>query len=365
MTRRGVNPGDGPDRPVLKTRSPNVRIALAPTRLGGPRSFASIAAVLAVWILVGTGAAQPRPDVTLWIPADSVRAGEPFDLVIEGSTPAHRGIAFPSATVDSAFGDLEVLRRSDVHTRQVGNWYAIDSVAYTVKTSARDSVRIPPVPIRVDAAVGTLTTFTVPRTVRITDPRGGSSSRVVEEPSGPVAWWVLIGLVAAGLGGGIYLWGRFRHGNWDRETDSSEEPSAATDADSAAYEAAVHQLRTLQTSNVAEPDAVEAFYVALADVLRTYVSRRWDIATEGRTTQELVRSLDRQADLPSTVVERLQRILEEADRVKFAGARPSPSTAEETLQTARAVLDALGAAPASKDPSEEAAPPSDPDAASR
>ena len=95
--------------------------------------------------------------------------------MIESSTPAYRGIAFPSAAADSVFGDLEVLDRSDVYTRPVGSGYAIDSVSYTVKTPARDSVRIPRVPIRVDAAAGTLTTFTVLRTVQVADRRDGAS----------------------------------------------------------------------------------------------------------------------------------------------------------------------------------------------
>ena len=128
-----------------------------------------------MWVLMGTTVAQPRPDVTLWIPGDSIPADDSFAAMIESSTPAHRGTAFPSAAADSVFGDLAVLDRSDVYTRPVGSGYAIYSVSYAVKTSARDSVRIPRVPIRVDAAAGTLTTFTVPRTVQVADRHDGAS----------------------------------------------------------------------------------------------------------------------------------------------------------------------------------------------
>lgn len=324
-----------------------MRISLYSVRLGGTCRFSSLTAVLAIWILMGTGAAQPRPDVTLWIPGDSIPSGEPFALMIESSTPAHRGIAFPPATADSVFGSLEVLSRSDVYTRQVGGGYAIDSVSYTVQTSARDSFRIPAVPIRVDAAVGTLTTHTVPRTVWVADGRNRSSASMrAEEPARFPNWgWLLIGLVAVISGGSVYLWHR------SREADASQKESASTrspkreKAPSAPHEAATRRLDALPSSDLSTPDAVETFYVTLADILRTYLAHRWDLATEKHTTQELMVLLDRQTGVPPSAIEQLRRVLEQSDRVKFAGARPDPSAAEEALQAAQRALDLLEEAP--------------------
>lgn len=305
-----------------------------------------------MWVLMGTTVAQPSPDVTLWIPGDSVPADDAFALMIESSTPAHRGIAFPTAAADSVFGDLEVLDRSDVYTRPVGSGYAIDSVSYTVRTSARDSVRIPPVPVRVDAAVGTLTTFTVPRTVQVADRHDGSSSGAQrEEASGLSAWWwTLIGLVAVMLGGGVYLWREAHADLSSREENAPVEASVVEEVPPSPHETATRRLGELQSSDLSTPDAVESFYVTLADVLRTYLSRRWDLTTEERTTQELMTLLDRHADVPPTATEQLRHVLEQTDRVKFAGARPDPSAAADALETARAALDDLEAASSRSDP---------------
>jgi hypothetical protein len=342
VTRRKTNLGGGSVVPSQKARDLNVRNASVSTRPGGRCPIIGLTALLAVWVLGGTTAAQPRPDVTLWIPADSVPPGEPFALMIESSTPAHRGIAFPPATADSVFGSLEVLRRSDVYTRRVGGGYAIDSVSYTVQTSARDSIRIPPVPIRVDAAVGTLTTFTEPRAVWIADdPDSFTSSARAQKGSSrlPGVGWMLVGLVAAGVGGS-YLWYRSRENHSSQEASPSTESPATGEATSP-HESAIRRLDALQSSDLSTSDDVEAFYVTLADVLRTYLSRRWALATEERTTQELMTLLDRRTDVPPSAIEQLRHVLEQSDRVKFAGVRPDSSTAEEALHSARTVLNLL------------------------
>jgi hypothetical protein len=301
-----------------------------------------MATLVAAWGLFGAALAQPRPDVTLWIPGDSVTTGEPFALTIESSTPAHRGIAFPPATTDTAFGELEVLGRSDVYTRRVGAGYAIDSVSYTVRTSARDSVRIPRVPIRVDVAVGTLTTFTLPRTVKVQAARESALPNPFGwDASGRLPWLVLALVVGGALYGVAHLWRERRDESPARDTRSSEPPSPPGDADADPYDAATAQLRELEARNWTDPATVEAVHVALADVVRTYLSRQLDIATEERTTEDLLALLDRRSDVPADAIEPLRTALEQADRVKFAAARPAPAAVEDTIEAARSALDRL------------------------
>lgn len=320
------------------------------------RILAGTAALVAAWGLLGAALAQPRPDVTLWVAADSVTTGEPFALNIESSTPAHRGIAFPPAT-DSIFGELEVLRRSDVHTRRAGSGYAIDSVSYTVRTSARDSVRIPRVPIRVDAATGTLTTFTLPRTVKVQAARESAVPNPFGRDAPKALPWLVVALVAGGaLYGATHLWGERRNESHGLGPPSPEPSSAPGDADADPYQAATTRLRELQARDRTDPAAVEAVHVTLASVVRTYLSQRLGIATEGRTTAELLAVLDHRSDVPPEAVEPLRTALEQADRVKFAAARPDPATTDAALRTARTALDRLEAAPS---PSPDAGPQSE------
>ncbi len=290
-----------------------------------------------MWGGGGSASAQPRPDVAIWVSADTVTAGEPFLINIESSTPAHRGIAFPPAA-DSVFGELEVLGRSDVHTRRVGAGHAIDSVSYTVRTSARDSVRIPPIPIRVDAATGTLTTFTKPRAAKVrARPQSAILNPFEQSASDPFRWLVLALVVSGALYGAVSRWTGVRE-----ERPSQEEPSPDTDqVDPDAYDDAARTLDELAARDLTDPATVEAVHVTLADVVRTYVSRRLGIATEDRTTEDLLAVLEHRSDVPPEALEALRPALEQADRVKFAATRPDPSDTEEALQAAVTALDVL------------------------
>lgn len=310
------------------------------------RLFIGVAIVAVVWGRLGAASAQPRPDITLWVEGDSVTAGEPFILNIEGSTPAHRGIWFPSADADSVFGGLEILERSQMYTRRVGGGYAIDSVAYTMRTSARDSVRIPPVPIRVDVAVGTLTTHTDPYTVWVRRDRQAASSGLfgtvaADAPAATYGWWGLVVGMIGLLGGGAYLWITRRGGAPSQSPPAPPQEPVPVGESDAPYETTRQRLRDLQARDRASPDAIEAFYVDLADAVRAYLSRRLGLPTRQHTTRELMEALSRRADVPPGAVKQLRSVLEEADRVKFAALRPAPATAEEALAFARAGLDAI------------------------
>jgi hypothetical protein len=109
----------------------------------------------------------------------------------------------------------------------------------------------------------------------------------------------------------------------------------------------MRRLRSLQSRDLTDPDDVESFYVALSDTVRTYLSARLNIAARERTTRELRTVLDRRAEVPPTAVEHLHSVLEQADLVKFADARPNPARATEALKAARTAIEAIeDAAPA-------------------
>jgi len=304
---------------------------------------------------VGGVAAQPRPDVALHGVADSIAPHERFTLTISASVPAHRAVQFPAADAGpSVFGDLTVLSRSPVRKQRVGAGYAIRSVTYEVSTAASDSVRVPPLPVRVDAAADTVVTSTLPRTIYVTSGPETVVSHLREEslpaPGRPVwTWVVLAGVAIALLGGGTYLWTNARGADAPAPTTENTTDEAPTP-----QEVAMRRLRALQSRTLTDPDAVESLYVALSDTLRTYLSRRLGVAARERTTREVRATLDRRAEVPPTAAEHVHTVLEQADLVKFAGARPAPSLAEEALRTARTAIATLEeTTPAETSPEDE------------
>ena len=296
--------------------------------------------ILACW---GAGHAwgQPRPDVTSWVKPDTIRGGEAFTLNVTASTPAHREVWFPEADADSSvFGELTVLRRSKVYSRPVGVMYALDSVAYTVTTSALDSVRVPPVPVWVDAGVDTVKTHTQPFAVPIAAGGGQTVLRGVNPGSAPggILGWGLLGVVVAAGLGGVYAW---RH--IETKPSGNSEPTGFNAAESACspHEAARQELDPLRTRDRGEERDVESIYVTLTGVVRAYLSSRLDIPARESTTSELIACLCEHDDVPSSAADRLQAVLEEADLVKFAGVRPDTAVAREHVTDVQAALDAI------------------------
>jgi hypothetical protein len=315
------------------------------------RRIVGLTAVLACG-LVGVAEGQPRPDVTSWVTPDTVQRGEPFTLIVTANTPAHRAVGFPKVPTDSSvFGPLRVQRRSRTYTRRVGGLYAIDSVAYTVTTIAPDSVRIPPLPIRIDAGVGTLVTRTRPRVVQVAAAPPHPLLGIVKGGPGPArawGWAALIVALAAGAGSGFYLWARRRTNKTAvAEGEAAEEKIRTAQEASAGLPAETERrLDELESADPTDPEAVTELYVELAAVVRTVLTREFDLSGQERTTADLRAMLDRHDEVPPSATGALQNVLEEAELVKYAGRRPDAETARRALRAARTGLRHLADAPA-------------------
>ena len=301
--------------------------------------------VLLGWSLLGAAVAQPRLDV--YVSADSVRIGERFVVSVVAE---HRGeveLAFPAADAGpGVFGELEVLTRSAPRRRAVGSGQ-VDSVAYTATTFALDSVRVPSLPVQVIAEGDTSTARTPARTATVVSVVGPDAEGLygvappAPFPRPPWMWGGLALVAAALLGGAAYLWWR-----WRRAPEAV--PSGIRPAvDQTPYEAATARIRRLETYDLSDLDAVKPFYVELSQALRVYLAREWDVAAPERTTGEVVDTLDRRPDVPDAAVPRVRAVLELADLVKFADARPAPEDHEKAVREARSALDTLEASHAS------------------
>ena len=69
------------------------------------------------------------------------------------------------------------------------------------------------------------------------------------------------------------------------------------------------------------------YYSALTDILRTYISRRWEVGAMEMTTDEIIDAL-RPLELPDKARMDLTAILRDGDLVKFAKATPEAETNE-------------------------------------
>ena len=301
---------------------------------GLPRGL-GVLVLVALWGVFGDAAAQPTPDIAAWTVSDSVVVGETFILNVTSSTPAHRAVGFPEASADSGrFGELTVLGRSRVHTRRVGAGYAIDSVAYTVRTSTSGTVRVPPIPVWVDAGVDTVVAHTHPRTVWVSSSTIETTASASDAPAETdmVFWGAWAAVVALLIGGGRFFWTHV--GTADGSAVEAISPGTAESP--TPFRAAVDRLDELQPP--AAPSDAGDCCVECADIMRVYLADRLGVAAFTSTTGDLLRRLQAHPEVSQAAHRQIGEVLRRADLVKFAGARPEAETVERSLSAARTAL---------------------------
>ena len=301
-----------------------------------------------------SGAAQAQ-QVRAYASVDSVYVGERFTLSLVARHQFDTAALFPDSGTAS-FGDLTVLDRSAPSHRYLGSdapGARVDSVAFTVTTFALDSARVPALPVQFasegDTTAAASPSLLIPVRSVVPDDAGGlrgmAAPAAFPEPRWP---WAVLGLVALVLLGGLYYY-------W-RERQATEEAPAPPKTDRrSAYEIATDRLNELTPpSRAASAEAIKRFYVELTHILRTYLARMLGVAAMERTTHELLTALRGHKHVPEPALRLVQRVLEQADPVKFADATPSPDTHQEALRQTRAAIETIEKAARPKPAPDEA-----------
>ena len=99
------------------------------------------------------------------------------------------------------------------------------------------------------------------------------------------------------------------------------------------YELAMQRLSQLDEKSLWQAGKVKLYYIELTDIIRTYIERELNIPALESTTDELMETIKdfnniKTLDLPKETVDNLQKLLQEADLVKFAKYKPIESDIE-------------------------------------
>ncbi len=192
--------------------------------------------------------------------------------------------------------------------------------------------------------------FEVDTTLAITD--------IKDIEKAPIWWWgifrwVLLAIVLLLLAvGGWYLW------RWYQKNRKPEEEPIDPELLRPADEVALEKLDEIKAQKIWKDGKVKEYQTELTDVVREYISRRFDVQSAEKTSDETLRELkpilvkgkNPSPALPSkegeTVLfngskeegkelyERLKKMLQLADLVKFAKWHTTPDENEMALTTA-------------------------------
>ena len=99
------------------------------------------------------------------------------------------------------------------------------------------------------------------------------------------------------------------------------------------YEEAMINLQNLKAAQLWQQGQEKEYFTGLTDILRVYIDRRFDINAVEMTSSQIIETLKKN-DETRAVNEQLGMILEIADIVKFANARPLADDNEVAYQRA-------------------------------
>lgn len=148
--------------------------------------------------------------------------------------------------------------------------------------------------------------------------------------NGPALWvLILIAAAAAGLIAAVILLLRKR-----KKSDVGESLLPADPPHIEAYKA----LDTLSRENLLAKGDYKRYYVLLSEIIRKYMSRRFEIDTLEQTTKEIFRQIEK-LELTREVRNQFKEFMNQCDLVKFAKYIPTGSQARESLETAYYIVD--------------------------
>src|SRR5690554_1084025 len=151
--------------------------------------------------------------------------------------------------------------------------------------------------------------------------------------------WLLIGLGIIGLGVLAFFL-------WKKRKNSIKEPEVVYTP----IEKATIGLKNLEEKQLIEKGAVKDYYSELTDIARTYLEEAVKIPAMENTTAELVENLrktaiTRKLAFSEEMIVSLEKVLKQADLVKFAKSKPldfeiveDRNSVEKTLRTMHGII---------------------------
>ncbi len=280
---------------------------------------------LALFLSLLSIAVWSQPKVATSIDTVKNKIGAEFKLSLKTNVDTLSKVKFPESKF---FGALEVLESYKVDTVKKGDRYELikkygltqfDSGKYTIpripiiindKTVYSDSLSIEINDVKVDTLKQKM--FDIKDIATVKSPMGN--------------WWiyvmVVIGLI--GLGFLIFYLLKNRKPKAKAEVIVYKTP----------IEKATTLLQQLESKELWQKGAVKDYYSELTDIVRNYIEEEIKIPAMESTTSELIEGLRKAAKqkklkLSNDTVENLEKVLQQADLVKFAKVTPLDYEIEE------------------------------------
>ncbi len=271
--------------------------------------------------------------VSAAIDSTTLFIGDQTDMHLTATLGAGEQVEWPQYG-ETLIPEIEIVHRTPVDTATLSDGRVQMSQSLTL-TSFKDSLfYIAPQAFVADGdtilseplSLNVVQPFEVDTALAITD--------IKDIQKAPIWWWgifrwVLLGLGIALLGVGMFFLVRYilRH-------RKGYIPEAAPKQLRPAEEVALEKLNEIKAEKIWQDGKVKEYHTELTDVIREYISRRYEVSSTEKTSDETLSALKPLMKDQKDLFERLRRMLSLADLVKFAKWTATPDENENALRTA-------------------------------
>ena len=261
----------------------------------------------------------------------SLMIGDQTDLHLQVTQEKSERVEMP------VFGEtlqdgIEIVDKTIVDTLPLSDG-RIQLNQYLTLTSFKDSLfSINPIAV----VCGQDTFLTEPMALNIVQPFEVDTTLAITDikdiEKAPIWWWgifrwVLLAIVLLGLAiGGWYLW------RWYQKNRKPEEEPIDPELLRPADEVALEKLDEIKAQKIWKDGKVKEYQTELTDVVREYISRRFDVQSTEKTSDETLRAM--KPLIEKDLFSKLSKMLQLADLVKFAKWHTTPDENEMALTTA-------------------------------
>ena len=267
--------------------------------------------------LTSTAIFAQQKQVVTSIDVTKNKIGAEFKLTLKTSVDTMAKVVFPNA---KTFGALEVIRSYKVDTiKNKDRYELVKKYGLTQFDSGKYSIPSVKVLINNKPFFTDSIKVEVSNVVVDTLKQKMYDIKPIAEVTSSKSWiWklLLILVLLAGIAAFVYWWLKIR------QKKEIEEEIFKTP-----IEKATSLLNTLEKKELWQKGEVKAYYSELTDIARNYIEEAIDIPAMESTTSELIEgirvaSLKKKMVLTQETIENLERVLKQADLVKFAKSKP-------------------------------------------
>jgi hypothetical protein len=268
-------------------------------------------------LLLSTAVFAQQKQVVTSIDTIKNKIGAEFKLSIKTTVDTSSKVIFPKL---KNFGALEVIQSYPIDTIKTDGRYELikkygltqfDSGRYVIpsikifinsKPFLTDSLLVEVANVKVDTLKQKM--FDIKGIAQADDSIGD--------------WWKYLLIIALIVGIGVLIyWYIKKHQKKKLEAEIFKTP----------IEKATSLLDTLEKKELWQKGEVKAYYSELTDIARNYIEEAIEIPAMESTTSELIQglraaSVKKKMTLSQEIIENLERVLKQADLVKFAKSKP-------------------------------------------